>query len=78
MPGNDEEREARRALRDVAHQDGFTVDEMLEAAASAGSVPAVCVAPGCRYRDELEPDFEDACPECGGRMASVLVLAGVI
>lgn len=67
------------ALARLVEEEGFaSVDDLLEAVGMNAAVPAICTDPACGYSDLLEPDYEDACPECGAVMASALRLAEVI
>ena len=61
----------------VADEFGFdTVEDMLASAVCDGVCPAVC--PHCHNTMELEPDGYCECEECGGKMRSVLLIAGMI
>lgn len=62
----------------VAEECGFeTVEEMLAAATFDSVCPGVCLH--CHNVVEpLEPDGYCVCDECGGKVKSVLLLAGVI
>lgn len=61
---------------------GFeSLDDLLLLAALTDCVcPAICMAEGCDYTAEMEPDQEKGiCEACGGNtVTSALVLAGLI
>jgi hypothetical protein len=52
------------------------VDEMLQAATFDSVAPAICTR-GCGATEDLEPDGYCRC-ECGGKIQSVLLIAGMI
>lgn len=62
----------------VAEECGFeTVEEMLAAATFDSVCPGVCT--NCHAVVEtLEPDGESVCDECGRKVVSVLLIAGLI
>lgn len=67
-----------RLLSYVADECGFgTVEEMLASAITDCVCPGVCLR--CKEIVEpLEPDGYCECPECGGSVRSVLLIAGMI
>lgn len=64
----------------VAIEGHADLDAMLEACISDGVSTGICVAPGCDYTTEVEPDqHEGWCEFCRrNSVKSALVLAGVI
>lgn len=63
-------------LRMAADEYGYdSVMDMLSAATFDSVCPAVCQ---CGYTEDLEPDGYCECPECGRKMKSVLLIAGLI
>ncbi len=73
--------ERKEKLRKLAESEGHeSVNDLLEAAAFDSVVPAICVAEGCEYTTEMEPDQDRGyCEACGRQSVhSCLVLAGII
>lgn len=69
---------SRRDLLVQAQEDfGFeSLEDMFASGICDGVCPAICS--NCGYTEELEPDGYCECPECGGRVQSVLLIAGMI
>ena len=66
-------------LQQAADIEGFdSIDNMLESATFDSVCPAICTSRDCDYCEQLEPDGYGECPECGGKLRSVLLLAGII
>ncbi len=68
-------------LMKLCKAEGFTkLDDLLQASATDSVCPAICMAEGCDYTAEMEPDQDRGyCEECGGNtVTSALVLAGFI
>ena len=68
-------------LRKLAEVEGFdTVDALVEATAHDSVSPGICMAGGCDYTTEVEPDQDRGwCELCGkGTVQSALILAGLI
>jgi hypothetical protein len=71
----------RDKLQKLVESEGHeSLDDLLYAAAFDCVVPAICVAPGCDYTTEMEPDQDCGyCEACGRQtMQSCLILAGLI
>jgi len=69
--------ERQSLLHQAANDFGFeSMEEMLASALMDGVCPAICSV--CGATEELEPDGYCECPECGGLMKSVLLIAGMI
>ncbi|MEO1975104.1 MAG: hypothetical protein ABGX15_03050 [Paracoccaceae bacterium] len=65
----------------LAETEGYSdIVDFLEDCALDSLVPAICMAPGCDYTAELEPDQRAGFCEICGRpfMKSGLVIAGLI
>lgn len=75
-------RKARlKKLRTLAEIEGYeSVEDMLEATALDAVSPAICVADGCDYTAEMEPDQREGwCEMCDtNTVQAALVLAGLI
>jgi hypothetical protein len=68
-------------LMKLCEVEGFNkLDDLLQAAAGDSVCPAICMAEGCDYTAEMEPDQDRGyCEGCGGNtVTSALVLAGFI
>jgi hypothetical protein len=68
-------------LMKLCEVEGFvSFDDLLEAVATDGVCPAICMTEGCDYTTEMEPDQNEGyCEACGGNtVTSALVLAGFI
>ena len=68
-------------LRTLVEAEGFaSLQELLQAVITDSVCPAICIADGCSYTCEMEPDQERGwCEACGqNTVQSALVLAGLI
>ena len=68
-------------LMKLCEMRGFkTLDQLVGHAATHSACPAICMAEGCDYMTEMEPDQDCGyCEACGGNtVTSALVLAGLI
>lgn len=70
-------RKARlKKLRTLAEIEGYeSVEDMLEATALDAISPAICVADGCDYSAEMEPDQREGWCELGFRCYRTPVLS---
>jgi hypothetical protein len=68
-------------LNKLCEIEGFqSLDDLLSASMFDSVCPAICMADGCDYTTEMEPDQRRGyCEACGGNtVTSALVLAGLI
>jgi hypothetical protein len=68
-------------LKKLCETEGFdTLEDLLSASITDSVSPAICMADGCDYTTEMEPDQRQGhCEACGGKtVVSALVLAGII
>jgi hypothetical protein len=72
-------RKAAKLMR-LCDIEGYSLDDLLQAAATDSVCPAICMTEGCDYTTEMEPDQDQGfCEACGGNtVTSALVLAGLI
>ena len=68
-------------LMKLCDDKGFkTLEQLLTETAWDSVCPAICIAQGCDYTTEAEPDqAQGYCEACGGNtVVSALVLAGLV
>lgn len=67
-------------LQKLAEIEGYSIDDLLQAATFDSVSPAICINPDCDYTTEMEPDQDRGwCEVCEqNTVQSALILAGLI